>query len=118
MARLSKHRNDDWLEKDGEGRDACGVRTDKMLARLTEASDGVDIDAGKVEGIVLRFPVADGHALYLVSGTNPLTLEHIPHGDAYRIPPAHIRGIGKRDILEQEKMRRVFRAAVAYIVRV
>ena len=107
MARLSTHRNDDdWQERDGEGWEAYGIRTDGMLARLTEASDAVDTAAGKVEGIVLQFPIADGYAIYRVSKTSPLTLEHIPVGDAWQIPAAHIRGIRKRDVLEQAARRR------------
>ena len=104
MARLSKHHND-WQEKDGEGWRAYSDRTDKMLVRLMEASDAVDIDA-TVEGIVLQFPIADGYAIYRVSKTSPLTLEHIPVGDAWQIPAAHIRGIRKRDVLEQAARRR------------
>ena len=38
------------------------------------------------------------------------TVNSVPHGDAYRIPSAHIHGIDRRDILEQERMRRVFRS--------
>jgi len=106
MARLGKHENDDWQERDGEGRRACSDRTDGMLARLMEASDAVDIDAGTVEGVVLQFPVADGYAIYRVSRASPLTLEHIPVGDAWRIPAAHIRGIRRRDVLEQAAGRR------------
>ena len=106
MARLSTHRtDDDWQERDGEGWEAYGIRTDGMLARLTEASDAVDTDAGKVEGIVLQFPIADGYAIYL-SKTSPLTLEHIPVGDAWQIPPAHILGIRKADVLAQVRADR------------
>jgi hypothetical protein len=38
---------------------------------------------GKHVGEVIRFPVADGHAEYMVASLRPLELVHIPLGDAY-----------------------------------
>jgi len=38
---------------------------------------------GKHVGEVIRFPVADGHAEYMVASLRPLELIHIPLGDAY-----------------------------------
>jgi len=69
-------------------------------------SGGVDIDGGEVVGILLAFPVADGYAHYRVSKASPLTLQHVPYGDAWRIPAAHIRGLRKVDAIESERRRR------------
>lgn len=49
---------------------------------------------------VMTFPVADGMACYFVVSENPLTLQHIPCDDAWRIRPAEIRGITSRDWLQ------------------
>lgn len=86
MARLaSKPHNGEWQERDGEAFEAYIARTQGMLDRLMEASNAV-VD-GEVVGVVLQFPVADGYAIYRVSKASPLTLEHIPYGDAWRIAP-------------------------------
>lgn len=47
---------------------------------------------------VVKFPRADGYAMYRVVEKEPLLLQHIPYGDAYRIPAAHIRGLRWEDI--------------------
>jgi len=39
---------------------------------------------GKNVGEVVHFPVADGHASYMVLSMRPLELMHIPLGDAYQ----------------------------------
>lgn len=57
-------------------------------------------------GFILDFPVADGYAHYLVVEVKPLTLSHIPHGDAWTIPAAHIRGITLDDVLQQMRWRK------------
>jgi len=109
MARLaSKPHDGEWQERDGEEIEAYIARTQGMLDRLMEASNAV-VD-GEVVGVVLQFPVADGHAIYRVSKASPLTLEHIPYGDAWRIAPAHIRGIRRQDVLEQAALSRAMSA--------
>lgn len=52
-------------------------------------------------GFLMRFPVADGYAIYRVSKSKPLTLQHVPVSDAYEIPPAHIRGITMAEVAQQ-----------------
>jgi len=47
---------------------------------------------------LVRFPIADGQALYYVKSVSPPVLQHIPYGDAYQIPAAHIRGLTTKDI--------------------
>lgn len=47
---------------------------------------------------VIRFPWADGHAYYYVYSETPLTLQHIPYGDAWHVHDATIRGLRLSDI--------------------
>lgn len=59
---------------------------------------------GQLVGEIIRFPVADGHAEYMVASLSPLELIHIPLGDAW-----HFQWIGKinskdvRQMIESEK---------------
>lgn len=58
---------------------------------------------------IIRFPRADGYALYFVKSVNPLVLQHIPYGDAWTIPDAHIRGLRSSEVqsmLDREKALR------------
>lgn len=61
---------------------------------------------GQIEGFVLMFPIADGKAFYRVIKEKPLTLQHIPFGDAYEIPAAHIRGLTMVDIKREMKFQK------------
>lgn len=47
---------------------------------------------------LVRFPVADGYAVYAVPRLKPLVLYHIPIGDAYQITAAHMRGLRSKDL--------------------
>lgn len=108
MARLddSGYMAGEWTMRPGEPMEAYIRRTDEALAELERESGRVDIEAGEVVGLVVKFPAADGHAVYRVSRASPLTLQHVPFGDAWRVPPAHIRGLRKSDILEAERAMR------------
>ncbi len=64
-----------------------------------------DPDEEGLEGTMLRFPQADGYAHYRVVGTDPLQIQHIPFGDAYRIPAAHVRGLREEDVRQQLERR-------------
>jgi len=66
-----------------------------------------DLDAIGRDNI-MRFPVADGSALYRVVKEKPLTLEHIPSGDAWEIPFAHIRGLTYADLKQQRMFNSVW----------
>lgn len=75
---------------------------------------GRDWDAGSKwlsnytrDNLVIKFQIADGYAFYKVS-EDFSTLRHIPFGDAWQIPFAHVRGLTKRDIKEHlERERRI-----------
>ena len=82
------------------------------LKALQDASDKVDMTK-TLEGVCVRFQIADGYANYRVTKNSPLTLELIPFMDGYQIPPAHMRGLDRRDILQlvtaERKMVEMFR---------
>ena len=52
----------------------------------------------KYAGEKIKFPVADGHAEYVVCGKGVLL--HLEVGDCWEIPDAHIRGLRSSDIEE------------------
>lgn len=54
-------------------------------------------------GRVWRHQVADGFAYYYVVNEDDPVLVHIPYGDAYAVPEAHIRGLRREDIENQRK---------------
>lgn len=75
----------------------------KKLEALT-----ANLPAGEVVGGVVTFPVADGRAIYVVTKARPLTLQHVPLGDAYAIPAAYLRGLTLRDVrVNIERARRI-----------
>ena len=51
-------------------------------------------------GEIVRFPRGDGSAAYMVWRTNPLTLLHIPLGDAWDLPDYQMRGLRVKDVKE------------------
>lgn len=67
----------------------------EFLKKQTE-----DLPEGAVKGAVMDFPVADGHAHYLVVEEAPLTVQHLNFWDGYSIPAAYVRGLEKEDVLE------------------
>lgn len=62
-------------------------------------------------GELVKFPVGDGYAIYVVADVKPLTLVHVPVGDAWQIPKAHARGLRLDDIAEMVKRRKALDAA-------
>lgn len=56
-------------------------------------------DRDKHAGELVRFPMADGYALYMVAHNGKsMALFHCIVGDAWSIPLAHMRGIRVSDI--------------------
>jgi len=88
MARLeSKEAEGNWNGEDfGEA----------SFNALQKVSD--ELKDGEVVGAVVRFPYADGYAFYRVTKEKPLTLQHIPYGDAWNLPYPMIRGLRLADI--------------------
>lgn len=67
---------------------------------------------GSLTGEVVRFPVGDGAAVYMVAEGSTTFLVHCPIGDAWSIPEAHARGLRKSDIRDmirrEQRMRDLF----------
>lgn len=81
-----------------DGRDLRAVLADqdKALEALEQAAK--EATPENPTGALLRFPWADGYALYLVASVRPLVLRHVPYGDAWQIPQAHVRGLTLADV--------------------
>lgn len=99
MAKLSADSIEGFEQLPSEGFSSYLDRSDQLLKDLEEKEAA--LPEGSYEGVILRFPVADGYAMYLVQKTRPLTLQHIPFGDAWQIPAAHLRGLSMEDVKQQ-----------------
>ena len=55
--------------------------------------------SGKYKGEVVRFPFADGQAIYVVYSSTPMELIHCDIYDAYDYP--YITRLSKRDIIDE-----------------
>jgi hypothetical protein len=56
---------------------------------------------------LIGIPAADGFAWYRVVSESPLTLQHVPYGDAWHAPAAHIRGLRKTDVQDMIRRRKM-----------
>jgi hypothetical protein len=56
-------------------------------------------------GVVIKFPVADGYALYMIAATNPVQLIHLPLGDAWSFQ--YVTRLTKKDIIEKARQQRL-----------
>lgn len=54
---------------------------------------------GKNIGEIIRFPVADGYAEYMVASMKPAELIHLPLGDAWQFQYAHL--LNAKEIQEE-----------------
>jgi hypothetical protein len=86
---------------EGEGWEAQHARHEAAFNALAAAAEA--LPEGTLKGQMLRFPVADGYAHYLIVKDSPLVLQLIPMGDSYTADPALIRGLRRIDALEQIK---------------
>ena len=81
----------------GDWRNSAHVRAFDAL----EDEDDAARDRGEITGRLLKFPVADGYAVYRIVSVKPLTLAHIDYMDAWSIPGAHLRGITLASVKEE-----------------
>ena len=97
MAQLDKKTAPgDFSHRPGETFDVYFNRTSAEFKKLSDVSD--NLKPGEIVGAILRFPCADGYAVYRVSKERPLTLQHVPYGDAWHVDPALIRGLRRADV--------------------
>lgn len=68
---------------------------DKKLQELIAISDKMDYKNPKASlvGSIVAFGVGDGGAYYIVTKDKPLTLAHLPFGDAYQAAWPTINGV-------------------------
>lgn len=66
--------------------------------RTELAAEARDANSGDTVGEIVRFPVADGYAEYMVWQESPLQLIDVGGPDGYSIPAAHERGLELSDI--------------------
>jgi hypothetical protein len=66
---------------------------------------------GKNVGKVVRYQVADGYAEYMVVSMKPLSLVHIPLGDAYEFGFMHLMTADEieKNLHQQEVMAKLFK---------
>lgn len=81
-------------------------RIDQMFDVLQAESD--KLKPSEIVSGLIRWGRGDGYALYRVCKDKPLTLEHVPFGDAWTVEAALIRGLNRQDVLEMLGMRRLF----------
>jgi hypothetical protein len=76
-----------------------------------DRSAEVDPGGKSLVGALIRFPVADGAAVYVVVQDEPLCLKHVPYGDAYEAAEATVRGVNKATVRAQLRHDQYFRGA-------
>lgn len=99
-----------WAFDDAEmGKPPEERKDHKAFAKLRERSSRVNIEKTLV-GVLASFPFANSYAHYLVIKNDPLTLEHVPFGDAWRLVSYAESGLVAEDIRDLEKQRRNYAA--------
>lgn len=109
MAKLDRKIAYDNAKREGESWEDFHKREEALMQELSDKSAKVDPD-GDLTGAVIRFQVADGYAVYVVSKHEPLTLQHVPYMDAYQANEATIRGVNKNTVRSQIMRDRAFAA--------
>jgi hypothetical protein len=107
MATLARTIPKEFIPPEGEDFMQGMAREEAALAALMAVSDA--LPDGDVVGGILSFPMGDGMAFYRVAKAKPLTLEHIPAGDQWSLPTAHLKGIRMADVVEQLRRRKAFK---------
>jgi hypothetical protein len=69
---------------------------DEALSQLEKESHAA-VCAGTAVGLLIKFQVADGYAIYRVAKEKPFTVEYIDYGDGWQAHSATIRGLRLAD---------------------
>jgi hypothetical protein len=72
----------------GDSYDEHMVREKTFCNKLAECLRNRN-PSDSLVGEIMRWPVADGYAEYMVAATKPVQLLHLPLGDAWHYPLAH-----------------------------
>lgn len=94
----------DFMDAFVDGRydfEADDRQTKAYIARLAEWCRARPDGKGDLVGEVVRFPIADGYAQYMIMSHRPLSLIHLAIHDAWSIPEAHARGLRLSDLRGQ-----------------
>lgn len=71
-------------------------RTDQRYIEEVRAWLKENREPHPLQGEVIRFPIADGYAAYMV--IDGRSMIHLPIGDAWQIPDAYARGLRVSDV--------------------
>ncbi|MFA7219047.1 MAG: hypothetical protein WC119_00785 [Synergistaceae bacterium] len=77
--------------------EAYNKATDEYIARLRKWVMKNTDSKDSIVGEMIRFPVADGYANYMIYRTKPLQLIHVAIGDAWEADRCLIRGLRLQD---------------------
>lgn len=84
---------------------------EEALKKLQEASAAIDFTKPRVDltGALVSFQIADGYAYYVVSKNSPLTVRHVPFGDAWQAIEPTIRGLNRDFVLDHLRRTKMMR---------
>ena len=106
MAKLLKNKaKGHWDTMIWRGGRGCHCKTVQECIQVEQA----DLNAIGWDNI-MSFPIADGKAFYKVVKEKPLTLQHIPFGDAYEAHPALIKGLDLDDLKAQRAIEAMWKS--------
>lgn len=98
----------DYLKGDWQDWDRQGNAYRERVRQAAKARGETGKDADLV-GEIMAFPVADGHAEYMVWRVRPFTLVHLEIHDDYHIPDAHLRGLRLADARQHQAWNALWR---------
>lgn len=100
----------EWERRDNEKWDAYFARTEKLMDDLHKKASA--LPKGEYVGALIRFPVADGYAVYYVHKLKPLTICHVPFGDKWRAHALIEKGLNvaevKKMVDRERKLAEIF----------
>ncbi len=108
MATLERLPVEGFEKVEGEDWTAYAERTRRAMEALEKASRSVLPASKDLKGALVRWQVADGYAVYVVSNTRPLRLRHVPYMDEYQADAATIRGTTEATVRRQVAANLVF----------
>ena len=108
MAKLDRTPCPGFQKKPGEDFDRWHERTKGLMEQMEDISARKDPTTTVLKDAVVRFQVADGYAVYVVTQDDPLTLQHVPFMDGYQADAATIRGVNRSTVRDQLRRAAAF----------
>lgn len=96
----------DFITEKGYDLDGLVKAEDEWVEKLAGFCRKHSNSRSDLIGEVIRFPRADGYAMYMVYKLRPLTLIHLPVGDAWRIEEFAERGLRLEDVRQKIESQR------------